>query len=451
MAAASSARTSPSVNISAFIMMHGGVYPIPLTNEEYRLTDATLPRQTQLFAPAILGNSYYDHIESNEFIHQIHTEYLKMPDEKRPDNYINYCLDRIREFEKEDVAMCEIKMAASGAMSHKNKQNAQQGRKQRLLASQTVAHKSCVEWREHKHFIEQKTYSIHHEDKPPNSIMFFCHEDGRPKAIDQKFKTRFDSLTGWHEFEREIPGSPEVKQDNIHFNCACDLTSQICTIEFTGMTSVLLIPFRIIQEMLLDLVSNVYYIHDENNIHISFFDFTCNDLFFPGDYHEVSGGFRPVFISSNEREQTLVYGTIGKERAEMIEREQSGVFPWAHVGSPSPEPPDARLRLRLKDAAATVLSVSPAVPPTPTLTVHLSPEVMSFVDFVSKVRDRSRSVDPILPGGSHRTHTRRLRRKHYPRVGKKVSLRHGRRLRRDHHGRTNSHSTRSIRKRKTTK
>jgi hypothetical protein len=446
-------------------MMHGGVDPIHIhipvppneEEKEYQLTGASLPSNTQLFAPVILGNSYYDHIESNEFIHKIHKEYLdKMRDGRPPDNYINYCLDRIREFEKEDVAMCEIKMAASGAMLHQNEEKA---RKERLKMSETVVHKSCVEWRKHEHFIEQKTYSIHRVDKPPNSIMFFCQEDGRPNAMDLAFKQRFDSITGICEFDRKMPGRPGGTKDTINFECACDLQSQICSIRFTDTRDVHLIPFHTIQEMLLELVSAVYNIDDDRKIHISlsFFDFTCDDLRFPGVYHEVHGSFRPVFISSNEREQTLVYGTIGKEIAERIEHEHTGVFKWAQYGSPSPQPPDARLRVRPYEtgsirpggAAAIVPSVSPGVPPTSTLTVHLSSDVMSFADFVSKFKDRPRSVSPGIKmySGSHRTHTRRCRSRHHPRVGKKVSLRHGRRRRRG----TMANSTRSNRKRKTTK
>lgn len=458
MSAASSATTSPTVNISAFIMMHGVVYPIPLRNEEYKLTGASLPPNTRLFAPVILGHAYYDHTDSNQFIRKIHEEYLKMPDGKRPDNYINYCLDRIREFEKEDVAMCEKKMAASSAMFYPTEQQARKERKKRLDMLETVAHKSCVEWCEHEHFIEQKTYSIHDCETPPNSIMFFCQEDGRPKAIDQEFKDRFDRHTGSHEFERKISGRSIGTPDKIDYNCACDLTSQICSIKFTNRGDVHLIPFHTLYTLLLDVVSKVYHI-DQTKIHVSFFDFTCDELGFPGDYHEVDGNFRPVFISSNKRDKTLVYGTIGKEIAEMMDDKYTGEFPWAQCGSPSPQPPDARLRLRPEDAAAIAPFDSPDVPPTPTLTVHLSRKVMSFVDFVSKFEDRSRSVSPDRPeevdGGSHRTHTRRLRHRthtrRHPRVGKKVSLRHGRRLRRDHHGRTNSRSTRSIRKRKTTK
>ena len=51
-----------SLEVKGFIMMHGGVYPIPTRRsiKEFELTGATLPPRTQLFAPAILGNSYYD-------------------------------------------------------------------------------------------------------------------------------------------------------------------------------------------------------------------------------------------------------------------------------------------------------------------------------------------------------------------------------------------------------
>ena len=206
-------------------------------------------------------------------------------------------------------------------------------------------------------------------------------------------------------------------------------------------------------------------------------------MIFPGDY-SVRGNFTPEFMSSNQRDNTLVYGTYDDERARRLEYDRRGVLPWAQDGSPSPAHVVGKLRVRPYEmipggAAATVPSVSPGVPPTPILTVHLSPNVLSFVDFVSKFESRHRSVSPVIPppkrpeitaadlllqlgrsgrsgrsgrppppssppgpenvdGGSHRTRSHRSRR--HPRVGKKVSLRHRRRL-------TKARSRRNTRKR----
>ena len=176
MSAASAATLGPRMNVSAFIMMHGGVDPIPLHNppgEEYNLTGVELPRNTQLFAPAILGNAYYDTIETDKFIHEIHKRYVS---QQRPADYITYCLDQIREFEEEDVAMYGIKGSVSVAMPDQNEKL----RRDRLLMEEIIAHKSCVKWKKHTHFIAEKTYSIHVKDTPPNSIMFFCQEGGIP-------------------------------------------------------------------------------------------------------------------------------------------------------------------------------------------------------------------------------------------------------------------------------
>jgi hypothetical protein len=483
MSAASSATSGPPVNVSAFIMMHGGVEPIHLYHQpeqEYILTGVKLPKNIQLFAPAILGNSYYvyNDKETNQNIQDIHKEYVKMGDVARPE-YMTYCLNKIRDFEKKEISMCETHMAASGAMSHQNEENKKKARKTRLSVARAAEHLSCVEWREHDFFIQQKTYSINHDDNPPNSIMFFCQEGEIPVPIDQDFKDKFDSITSTYKFVRETT----QPQGIIHFNCACDVNSRICSIQFTNDHDVPLIPFRTIYQLLLELVSSVF---SRDNIHISIFDFTCDDLFFPGDYHEDDGKFRPEFISSNIRDSTLVYGTYDAKRARRLDYERSGEYALAQSGSPSPRPRDAILRVRQHEtdsirpggAAATVPSVSPGVPPTPTLTVHLSPEVVSFVDFKPKFKAMSRSVSPVISdkkrtpidptklinkfgqliqkkkkpvkpeevdGGSHRTHTRRCRSRHHPHVGKKVSLRHGRRRRRG----TKANSTRSNRKRKT--
>lgn len=474
MSAASSATLGPPVNVSAFIMMHGGVEPIPLYHQpgqKYKLTGVKVPRNIRLFAPAILGNSYYvyNDTETNQNIQDIHKEYVEMGDGKRP-AYITYCLDKIRDFEKKEISMCETHMAASGAMSHQNEEDKKKARKTRLDVSRTAEHLSCIEWREHDFFIEQKTYSINHDDNPPNSIMFFCQEGEIPVPIDQAFKDRFDGITGTYEFVRETTKT----QGTIHYNCACDVNSRICSIQFTNDHDVPLIPFRTIYELLLELVS---YVFSRDNIHISIFDFTCDDLLFPGDYHEVDGRFRPEFISSNKRDGTLVYGTYDVERARRLDYERSGEYALAQSGSPSPRPLDSILRVRQYETdsirpggvAATVPSVSPGVPPTPTLTVHLSPQVVSFVDFEPRFKSRPRSVSPDITyqtrtpielttqsgdlrqqkpvkpdGGSHRTHTRRRHSCRHPRVGKKVSLRHGRRRR--HRG-TKGRSRRNTRKR----
>lgn len=485
MSAASAATLSPLVNVSAFIMLHGGVRPIPLPiplqkskkaeeekkEEKYQLTGGVLPQNIRLFAPAILGNWYYDTTDSDKFIHEIHKTYVKPTIPQLP--YIDYCLDQIRKFEEEHVAMCGIQMAASGAMKHQDETKAREGR---LLMSDTIAHKSCVEWREHTHFIEQKTYSIHHGDNPPNSIMFFCQQGGIPLLIHQGFKDRFDGITGTYKFDTGEAG-------NIHFKCACDLPSRICSIQFTNKRrDVSLIPFQTIHQLLSDLVSDVLVI-SRDKIHISMFDFTCSKMIFPGDY-SVRGNFTPEFISSNQMDNTLVYGTYDVERARRLDHDKSGEFPWAQAGSPSPEPVDAKLRVRPYEtgsmipggAAATVPSVSPGVPPTPILTVHLSPDVVSFVDFKSKFKGALASVSPVISsqkrpaielvdllglgqpgrpgppppprplevdGGSHRTHTRSHRSRRHPRVGKKVSLRHRRRRL------TKARSRRHTRKRET--
>ena len=488
MSAASAATLSPLVNVSAFIMLHGGVRPIPLPiplqkskkaeeekkEEKYQLTGGVLPQNIRLFAPAILGNSYYDTTDSDKFVHKIHKTYVEPPIPQLP--YIDYCLDQIRKFEEEHVAMCGIQMAASGAMKHQDETKAREGR---LLMSDTIAHKSCVEWREHRHFIEQKTYSIPHDDKPPTSIMFFCQKSGIPLLIHKEFKDRFDSITGTHNFDTGTTG----EAGNIHYKCACDIPSRICSIQFTNDHDVSLIPFQTIHQLLSDVVSTALSTIPRDNIHISMFDFTCSEMIFPGDY-SVRGNFRPEFISSNERDNTLVYGTYDVERARRLDHDKSGEFPSAQAGSPSPEPVDAKLRVRPYEtgsmipggAAATVPSVSPGVPPTPILTVHLSPDVVSFVDFKSKFKGALASVSPVISsqkrpaielvdllglgqpgrpgpppppprpleadGGSHRTHTRSHRSRRHPRVGKKVSLRRRRRL-------TKARSRRHTRKRET--
>jgi hypothetical protein len=57
-----SARPDYAVNVCAFIMTHGIVTPTPIVSEptHYTVTARRLPANITLYAPAILGYSYYE-------------------------------------------------------------------------------------------------------------------------------------------------------------------------------------------------------------------------------------------------------------------------------------------------------------------------------------------------------------------------------------------------------
>ena len=394
----------PPVNVSAFIMMHGGVNPEKQNENEYVLSATELPPNTQLFAPSILGNSYYDHQESDRFIHQIHEEYIKK--NPRPD-YIVYSLDKIREYERMDVARFETARTNSGDKPVQDERE----RSKRLEFSETIEHKSRVTWQTHHHFITQKTYSIYANDNPKNSIMFFCEEDLTSVVSSDAFKKRFNNSFTTHS--RSIMTR---MTGDIHYVVGYNTVSRICSIRFVNISNVNLIPFLTIHEILSNVVS---YVLRGREVYLSMFDFTCSELTFLGEYAPARGNLKPVFISSDKRDRALVYGTINKERVKEMWLTDRGRLPWAHSGSPSPQPRLMRSFLAPVVGAAAADTPSPARH-TPTLLVHLLHYVETFADFESKYEDRSRSISPNIPDGGGSRRRRRIRHCH-SRVGKKVT------------------------------
>ena len=437
MSAASSATPGPPVNVSAFIMMHGDIVPDKLPDKhsseknEYILSASPLPSNTQLYAPSILGYSYYDHPESDRFIHAIHENYMKIQS-PRPD-YIVYCLDKIREFEKKDVARHETALAISGDTRHPSDKE-QHERTERLILSETAVVKSRVEWHPHMHYITQKTYSTDNKDVPQNSIMFFCEEDLSPVVSSEEFKQKFNNGYIKHHL------SPVKTHPEIYYKVSYNPKSRVFTIKFVNLLNIEFIPFSTIHQILSNVVS---FVLRGRGFHLSMFDFTCCDITFPPS--SVADGNETIFISSEQRSEpypTLVYGTIPKDRFAEMKRTERGQLPFAYSGSPSPKPRETTLRSFMTVGAAAVADThSPPRAPSDTFTIYLLDNVKSFVDFESKLKVRSRSASPILPNGGTRQSTRTRR---HTRVGKKVSLRHGHRRRRRG---TKGRSRRNTRKR----
>jgi len=420
MSAASSATPSRVVNVSAFIMMHGEIIPHVYSEvkNEYTLGASQLPPNTQLFAPSILGYSYYDHKDSDRFIHAIHKKYININSPPPRPDYIDYCLDNIRHFEKLDVARYESAIKVSGVMKHPPEKEEHE-RAKRLILSEAVLHKSRVEWRQHHHYIRQKTYSIDAKDTTQNSIMFFCEEDLSAIVSSEEFKQKFNNSFTTHRYYYGIVTG------EIYYVVGYDQESRVCSIRFINTDDVNVIPFFTIHEILSNVVS---FVLPGRDVHLSIFDFTCSEIRFP----HLTGGNETIFLSSEQHSRPfprLVYGIIPKDRATEMKRKEHGQLPYAYLGSPSPQPRQTTLRSFMNSvdaaAAAAADTPSPGRAPGDTLTVYLLDNVESFVDFESKFEGRSRSVSPILPFGGSRESTRRR----HSRVGKKVSLRHGRRRR----------------------
>ena len=365
--------SASDVNVSAFIMMHGVVKPRPIPksqqmsgyppSHEYILSAFRLPRSTQLFAPSILGNSYYDDPESEDFIHKLHVDYQALPLPKQ--SYIEYCLQAIRDFEQRDVdSLKKILEHDFGKPSQ-----TEHYRKLRHSRSEAITHKSRVEWKEHEFYIEQKTYFIDPRDVPKNSIMFFCQEQPQVNVSLPIFQNTTQFTTG--------------NKRVIHYNV--EHKRPIFIIHFLNEDGVDDILFDDIINILSSVLQQI--ISQQHIFRLSIFDFTCSELIFPQD--DRVSGVKPVLLSSESGlRPMLVYGTIRDDRSSQMDRDEGGGrLAAAQKGSPSPRSSISSSHSSFSGSSATP---SPANS-TASLVVHLLYGVETFADIQLKYDSRPRS------------------------------------------------------------
>jgi hypothetical protein len=383
--------SASDVNVSAFIMMHGVVKPRPIPksqqmlgdppSHEYILSASRLPRSTQLFAPSILGNSYYDHPESEDFIYQLHVDYQALPLPKP--SYIDYCLKEIRHFEQRHVDSLEKTLESNFRKS----QQTEHERKLQHSRSEAITHKSLVKWEEHEFYIEQKTYFIDPRDVPNNSIMFYCQEQPQVNLLLSIFKEPAQFIT---KHKSVIRYKVEYKRPIfiIHF------------LNEDGVDDILVDDILVddIINILLSVLQQI--ISQQHRFTLSIFDFTCSELIFPSD--DRVSGVKPVLLSSESGlRPRLVYGTIRDDRSSQMDRDEGGGrLAAANYGSPSPRP---SLSLSSQSSSQSSShrysfsghSVSPSpAHPTASLIVNLLEGVETFVNFKLKFDSRGRSVSP---------------------------------------------------------
>ena len=389
------------VNVGVFIMTHGGVIPnigpppikemqvyTPTPSHEYTLTAKKLPEEIQLYAPSILGNVYYDHPNSEGFIHKLHETYMRIQDKPR---YIDYLLQAIRDFEQKYVDSSEKRLEQESKDTVNDRQF-------RLLWSKAIVHKSRVEWKEHTSRIAEKTYLINPSDIPQNSIMFFCEKDLPKYQSFQPDRHQFSTKDGKKIFYSVERKDPMYIIKFVNTECVNFL--------FDDIRNLLLSVLRII------------FISVEYSIRLSIFDFTCSELLFPTDYRP--HGVKPVLLSSDNssgQSPFLLYGTISDSRfADIVSDEHMGRLPLAHHGSLSSshhdswssshhdswssshhdslslERPGVLAQSQLPGDRATPSPVSP----TALLIVHLLGDVESFADFDESKYD-SRAAHSVSP------------------------------------------------------
>jgi len=371
MAAARS--SSVTIEVAAFIMMHAGIDPI-LTRASpkdsppsyhYRLNASDVPGGINLYAPSILGYSYYDSLKSVDFLHDTNRTYILS---RRPrQKYIDYWLDQIKRFEEKHVADTTTLLDGKIPDVQRDKRN---------FYSEIVTLKPRVKWKKHTHYITQKTYATdaNYIDKkePPSSIIFCCQEDLREESV--KKATRALQLIPEFEVYECV--------------CAYDRPSRTFSIDFKGERNISHIPFvDIILRIITTVVTAVL---DARKYNLSIFDFTCSEVDFL-DLPQTEPPVTPVFLSYNESENIMIYGTIPTEPFQHLEDNKSKLLPVG-PGDASPAPH----RSQFKTDEGPSHSPSPAHP-TPLIYLQLDEHIRTFVDVNLKVEVGSISISPPRP------------------------------------------------------
>lgn len=377
------AAASDTIEVAAFIMMHAGIYlkgPFRILTSasgkdrpasyHYRLNASPVPHGINLYAPSILGYSYYDSLMSVDFLHDTNRTYLSTPPRQ---NYIEYWLEQIKRFEERHVAETTESLNSGAIPGDK-----------RNLYSEILIHKPRVNWKKHTHYITQKKYTIdaNYTDKgePPSSIIFCCQENLPDKLVQQA--------------NSALQSNPEFKV----YECVCayDRPRRTFSIQFMVELNITDISFETILLIIRTVLTAVL----PQGHNLSIFDFTCSDVDFLG----LPQPLTPVFLSYNESKNTMIYGTNPTESFHHHEYNKSNL-PLAGSGSASPAP----LRSQFKTHKGPSHSPSPAHP-TSLIYVHLNENTKEFLDLDTRVEPRSRSISPPwgrLGGRGGRTRIRK--------------------------------------------
>ena len=344
------------IEVAAFIMMHSGVDPIfkeTIFNEsnshvsyyQYELTGTEITKPNiHLYAPSILGYSYYDHQRSEEFLKEMNRDY----NEHTEPSYTGYCLRKIQEFEQTHVADTRRVLEKQPPTGD--------DRELRLNAHEMVTHKQRVEWKEHRHYITQKTYSIRSDDNPKNSIIVCCQK----VDIDKRQIAKATEELNKH-----------VKDKHYTYELEYDEGTKTCSIRFNTSADINFIPFTTIVEIIEIFLKSV--LSPDIKYELSIFDFTCSEVEFVNHPNPTE---TPIFLSYDERTNTMIYGTNPTEEASKSERDKR-VLSYAHPGSASPVPHLLRSAFTVHPGPA--VSPSPERP-TPTIHVKLDSNITTFVD-----------------------------------------------------------------------
>ena len=455
------ARPVSAVNVCAFIMTHGivtpkknpAVQPVGLQPTHYTVTATKLPANITLYAPAILGYSYYEDKQTENIVTQAARKAQADRSLQAPHQYIaETFLHYLREYVNYKISRLNRYLCLVDLPHGYN-------RAERLDKQETLTVRTQMEWREHSHYITEKEYQIYPDQekdpsrKLPSCIMIYC---------DTVNENAMDIINAMFNHPKTTYASE--KGEDITYTVNYEEASSTFKIDF-GDSNVDNVTLDDIIFLINNLILNVGpHGTTLDNIMLSIFDLTCDDLSFP----EISqADQRPVLLSSvnSPKYPKLVYGTIQESIALQIEGKTQTSWPslssrrepWGsyQLGVESVSPSPSRSR-----SASPVLSHSQspaAASPSNTHVVDLLNGVESFVNFnlliecqPSLLPPSSQSVEStrafVSPsvsvastnssgssdygpgwlsldngGGSHRTHTRSRRRR-----TKKVTRNNGR-------------------------
>jgi len=391
MSSASMAELSASLDVDAFVFMHGAVHPTKLEPSgqtpgcyQYTLSGKPLPDNTKLCAPKILGKSYHA-TNIIDFIDTLRLNWDRHPELHARQSFSEFCLSELKTFEQTQVGLMEQEMEASDLIQIMEDGYTEEGMKRRLVLEGAMVAKKDIKWDQHEYSIAEKIHYVISRDSFKNCIMFFCKGIicSKPK---QDLRVKIRSIG-------EIP-----------VRLSYDSNSKLFKITFDKYQN-----YEFSFEQLNDIIRSVVTgFTDGLDFNLTLFDFSCCIALFQDDCLR---GLTPQLLSSTMLSNSgvdgipkLIYGTIREDRQqelELLQLQRLGAGHGDGVTSPSP-PPSLSPSPYHSPYSYPSHSPSPSpAHPTSSLVVNLL-GVDSFADFEPILRFESRRSrsDSVSPGRS---------------------------------------------------
>lgn len=372
------------VNADVFIMIHGGVKPVinpvwshidPLDAQKthYTVTATTLPTNISLYAPAILGYSYYKDNTTEDIVKQAALHFKKYPSS----NIIDSFLRILQTYEQSDI--CKLKKHLDTVVVPHGYDRTEQ-----LFNQEMHVVRTQMEWRRYSHYITEKKYLIYPDDeeKDPSTklssciMIYFDHVMRDKDKVNENITSVYNSPHTTYILENGEQVKYTVTYDEISSTFKIDFGDT--DVENVSLDNIIFL----IRNLILTVGPPGTTLSD---IKLSIVDLTCDDFSFT----EIDrANERPVLLSSvdSREDPTLVFGTIQEGRALALELQTQ--TRWPSLSSRDDESWDSY------QLGVTSVSPSPShshslshshsqvpVRPSNTHVVHLTGGVETFVNF----------------------------------------------------------------------